>query len=150
MKTSGLSLDQAPPLSIPASFFLTIPFGVLASALILMGSGTMALSSPWAPQALALTHALTLGVLAMGMFGALYQMTPVIAGAPVPFTRVAHAVHLLLLAGLTGFYIFLKRYFKASKAEVVQSIFVFLLVAFVVLTIVGVWFRGQGMRLMWL
>ena len=103
MKTGGLSLDQAPPLSIPASFFLTIPFGVLAAGLILMTSGITSLASPWTPQALALTHAATLGVLAMGMLGALYQMTPVIAGAPVPFARVAHLVHLLLLAGLAGF-----------------------------------------------
>jgi hypothetical protein len=55
------------------------------------------------PQALALTHAGTLGVLAMGMIGALYQMTPVIAGATVPYTRLAHIVHVLLLAGLAGF-----------------------------------------------
>ena len=103
MKTGCLSLDQAPPLSIPASFFLTIPFGILTAGLILMTSGITALGSPWAPQALALTHAGTLGILAMGMLGALYQMTPVIAGTPVPYTRIAHLVHILLLAGLVGF-----------------------------------------------
>jgi hypothetical protein len=48
--------------------------------------------SPWTAQTLALAHAGTLGVLAMGMVGALYQMTPVIAGVPVP-----------LLVGLIGF-----------------------------------------------
>jgi len=103
LKTGALSLDQAPPLSIPASFFLTIPFGILIAGLILMSSGITALGSPWAPQALALTHAGTLGILAMGMLGALYQMTPVIAGIPVPFTRIAHLVHILLVAGLAGF-----------------------------------------------
>jgi len=103
LKTGALSLDQAPPLSIPASFFLTIPFGILIAGLILMSSGITALGSPWAPQALALTHAGTLGILAMGMLGALYQMTPVIAGTPVPFTRIAHLVHILLVAGLAGF-----------------------------------------------
>lgn len=103
MKTGALSLDQAPPLSVPTSFFLTIPLGILAAGLILMTSGITALGSPWAPQTLALTHAGTLGILAMGMLGALYQMTPVIAGAPVPFTRIAHLVHILLVAGLAGF-----------------------------------------------
>ena len=39
----------------------------------------------------------------MGMVGALYQMTPVVAGRPVPFTRIAHIVQALLLAGLAGF-----------------------------------------------
>lgn len=103
MKTGGLSLDQAPALSIPASFFLTIPFGIFTAGCILLVSGAASLSSPWMPQALALTHAGTLGVLAMGMIGALYQMTPVIAGAPVPYMRIAHIVQLMLLAGLAGF-----------------------------------------------
>ena len=103
LKTVGLSLDQAPQLSIPASFFLTIPIGVLLAAYILLKTGTAALVSPWMPQALALTHAGTLGVLAMGMIGALYQMTPVVAGSPVPFTRLAHLVHMLLLSGLVAF-----------------------------------------------
>ena len=61
-----------------------------------------ALISPWMPQTLALTHAGTLGVLAMGMIGALYQMTPVVAGTAVPLTRIAHIVHVFLLAGLAG------------------------------------------------
>ena len=103
MQTGGLSLDQAPRLSIPAIFFLTLPIAVLAAGCILIASGAAALSTPWAPQTLALAHAGTLGVLAMGMFGALYQMTPVIAGTPVPFARVAYVVHALLLAGLAGF-----------------------------------------------
>ena len=103
MPTGGLSLDQAPHLSIPAIFFLTLPIGILTAGCILLVAGAAALSTPWAPQTLALTHAGTLGVLAMGMIGALYQMTPVIAGTPVPFTRIAHIVHALLLAGLAGF-----------------------------------------------
>jgi hypothetical protein len=103
MQTTGLSLDQAPQLSIPAAFFLSIPLGVLAAGVILMAAGSSALSTPLAPQTLALTHAGTLGVLAMGMFGALYQMTPVIAGKPVPFTRIAHFTQALLLLGLAGF-----------------------------------------------
>ena len=93
MPTGGLSLDQAPPLSIPAAFFLTIPLGILTAGCILIVAGAAALSTPWAPQTLAFTHAGTLGVLAMGMVGALYQMTPVVAGEAVPFTRIAHVVH---------------------------------------------------------
>jgi hypothetical protein len=103
LKTGGLSLDQAPPLSIPASFFLTIPIGILLAGGIMLATGAESLSSPWMPQALALAHAGTLGVLAMGMLGALYQMTPVVAGTAVPYARIAHFVHLLLLAGLAGF-----------------------------------------------
>ena len=103
MKTVGLSLDQAPQLSIPASFFLAIPIGVLLAAYILLKTGIAPLLSPLMPQAVALTHAGTIGVLAMGMIGALYQMIPVVAGSPVPVTRIAHSVHLMLLTGLAGF-----------------------------------------------
>jgi hypothetical protein len=103
MKTSGLSLDQAPQLSIPAGFFLTIPVAVLLAGCIMLASGSASLLSPWMPQTLALTHIGTLGILAMGMIGALYQMTPVVAGEAVPFTRVAHVVHALLLLALFGF-----------------------------------------------
>ncbi|MFC1776296.1 hypothetical protein ACFL3I_03010 [Pseudomonadota bacterium] len=102
MKTGGLSLDQAPQLSVPMSFFLTVPAGILLAGCILITTGMAALISPWMPQTLALTHAGTLGVLAMGMIGALYQMTPVVAGTAVPLTRIAHIVHVFLLAGLAG------------------------------------------------
>ncbi len=103
MQMGSLSLEQAPPLSIPSSFFLAMPLGLLAAGAILLDSGTAALASPWMPQALALTHAGTLGVLAMGMLGALYQMTPVVAAAPVPWIRLAHLVLAGLLLGLAGF-----------------------------------------------
>jgi hypothetical protein len=71
MPTAGLSLDQAPPLSIPASFFLMIPLGILLAGCILLASGIASLTTPWAPQTISLAHAGTLGILAIGMMGAL-------------------------------------------------------------------------------
>jgi hypothetical protein len=103
MPLAGLSLAQAPPLSIPASYFLTVPLSLLAAGSILMLTGATSLSSPWNPAAVALTHVATLGVLLMGMVGALYQMTPVVAGTPVAAIRLAHAVHFMLLFGLACF-----------------------------------------------
>lgn len=103
MPTGGLSLEQAPHLSIPASFFLTVPASVLLAGAILLFTGEASLSHPWNPQAIALTHVGTVGVLLMGMIGALYQMTPVVAGTPVAAIRIAHGVHVLLLAGLVCF-----------------------------------------------
>ncbi len=52
-----------------------------------------------------------------------------------------------LLLLLIGFYEGIKRLFKASACETRQSVFVLLVTAFVVLTIVGVAFRGEGMAL---
>jgi hypothetical protein len=41
------------------------------------------------------------------------------------------------------------RAFSASRLEAVQAVFVFLAVSFVFLTVTCVWFRGQGMKLVW-
>jgi len=105
--TGGLRLDQAPPLIVPTTFFVTAPIAAFAAGGLLLAYGASALTSNWAPQTLALTHLGTLGFLAMTMFGALYQLAPVVAGAPVPAVRLSRAVHALLVAGLallvTGF-----------------------------------------------
>ena len=66
---------------------------MLASGLLLAFAGAAALASRWLPLAFALTHLGTLGFLCSVMFGALYQMIPVVAGSPVPGARLAHAVH---------------------------------------------------------
>lgn len=103
MPTAGLSLEQAPHLWVPASFFLTVPLSMVLAGAILMVTGEASLSHPWNPQVIALTHLGTVGVLLMGMVGALYQMTPVVAGTPVIAIRAAHGVHVLLLTGFLCF-----------------------------------------------
>ena len=77
---------------------ITAPlFGVLAGLLVLF-EGPAALPVRWNPATLALTHLLTLGVLAQVMCGALLQMLPVLAGAPVPAVgRVGCWAHALLI-----------------------------------------------------
>jgi len=55
----------------------------------------------------------------------------------------------LLVAAVIAFYMILKRMFSASKDEAIQSSFVLLMVAFTLLTVTGVWFRGAGMALAW-
>ena len=55
----------------------------------------------------------------------------------------------LVLAGIIGFYWWMKKKYCATNNETVQAVFVLLLVAFIILTICGIWFRGQGMELTW-
>ena len=99
MSQAGLSFEQAPPFSLPLRFFLTAPLFLLAAA-VLIAVSPDALASRWTPQALALTHALTLGFLAMVMLGALMQMLPVVAGSPLPAQRlVAGLSHVPLTLG---------------------------------------------------
>jgi hypothetical protein len=76
---NGLSLDQAPPISVVFRFFLSgALFGLLAGMLILL-LGTKIFDAT-NMEAVILTHTLTLGVMLSFMFAALFQMLPVIAG----------------------------------------------------------------------
>jgi len=76
---NGLSLDQAPPISVVFRFFFSgALFGMLAAVMILF-FGT-AVFDAHTTEAVILTHTLTLGVMLSFMFAALFQMLPVIAG----------------------------------------------------------------------
>jgi quinol-cytochrome oxidoreductase complex cytochrome b subunit len=57
-------------------------------------------------------------------------------------------IPLLILLGLmAGYYRFYLKRFRLSKEELVQAVFVFIVVAFIVLTITGIFFRGKDMAL---
>jgi len=76
---NGLSLDQAPPISVVFRFFFSgALFGLCAGIMVLLFGKTI--FNPHTVQALILTHTLTLGVMLSFMFAALFQMLPVIAG----------------------------------------------------------------------
>ncbi|MEJ1365393.1 MAG: hypothetical protein RPV21_03960 [Candidatus Sedimenticola sp. (ex Thyasira tokunagai)] len=100
LNTASLSLEQAPPVSIPFRFFLTAPLFGIAAALFLLVYGGELLQSRWVPSTLGLTHMITLGFITMVMCGAMIQMLPVLAGSPLPAVRVVGAlVHLSLTLG---------------------------------------------------
>jgi len=102
MRTSGLSLDQAPPEDIPFRFFLSTPiFGIIAGIFIAI-KGNILFSTTWHPETIALTHLFTLGWLVMTMMGAFYQMVPVLVGGQVPFINLSRIVHLILVVGILG------------------------------------------------
>jgi quinol-cytochrome oxidoreductase complex cytochrome b subunit len=71
-------------------------------------------------------------------------------GAAIP-SALSHGVLPLavVLGTLAGFTVFVKRRYRASASESIQAVFVLLAVAFAVLTLTGVWFRGTGMALAW-
>jgi len=76
---NGLSLDQAPPISVVFRFFFSgTLFGILAGLLILLFKTNI--FNAHSLEAIILTHTLTLGVMLSFMFAALFQMLPVIAG----------------------------------------------------------------------
>jgi quinol-cytochrome oxidoreductase complex cytochrome b subunit len=66
---------------------------------------------------------------------------PVISNGVIPAA--------LALACIIGFYWLMKKIYTATNNEAYQAVFVLLLVAFIILTVTCVWFRGNGMALMW-
>ena len=92
--------DAAPPIAAPLRFFLSMPlFGVLFGLALLLVDPAM-LQTRWNWPVLALTHLLTLGLLAQPMLGALVQMLPVVAGVSLPRPLwLARWSHCLLSAG---------------------------------------------------
>jgi len=102
MSMAGISPEQGPPLLIPASFFVTAPLAVVAAGGLLIHGGSALLVTRFAGATAALVHLGTLGLMAMVMLGALYQVIPVVAGATVPFARGAHAVHAALVVSVVA------------------------------------------------
>lgn len=100
MFNQGLSLDQAPPISVPFRFFLSAPiFGVLM-AFIIFFTPFNEISNQYSHFAIGLVHLFTLGILSMIIFGAMQQMMPVLAGAIIKKPRLfANVVHTSLVLG---------------------------------------------------
>jgi quinol-cytochrome oxidoreductase complex cytochrome b subunit len=55
----------------------------------------------------------------------------------------------LMLTATILFYRVMKKKFSSNNNEALQSVFVLLVGAFIILTITGIWFRGQEMALIW-
>lgn len=129
-----LSFENAPPLSVPARFFVSAPvYGLLAGLLVLV-EGPDLLLSRWTPAVLALTHLLTIGVLMQVMIGALFQLLPVAAGAGiVQPRRVAAVVHGALNLGAVlltlGFYLSLTLLLKLAGVALAVAVGGFVAVA---------------------
>jgi hypothetical protein len=54
-----------------------------------------------------------------------------------------------MLIAVVGFYFAMKKIFTATNSEALQAVFVLFVVAFIILTIACILFRGSGMALMW-
>lgn len=137
----SLGYDATPPLSAPLRYFLTAPlFGMLAGLLLMLVPDLLV--SRWTPGALALTHLVTLGFMAMVMVGALFQVLPVVCGAAIPMAGgIALSVHLLLAGGTlslaTGLFWMSPTMLVVAAALLGCAISVFLLSAMLGLAKVG-------------
>jgi quinol-cytochrome oxidoreductase complex cytochrome b subunit len=68
--------------------------------------------------------------------------------APIPaFISNGFLPLFILLGFMAGYYRYYLKKFRLSKPELVQAVFVFVIMAFIVLTVVGIFFRGKDMAL---
>ena len=113
LNTAGLSIDQAPPISVPFRFFLTAPFYLLCAGILFLLSPD-ALASRWSPSLLAIVHLVALGFMTQIMLGSLFQLLPVLTGTSIGSSRgFSTAIWVLLNVGTpmiaTG--LFLQQFF---------------------------------------
>lgn len=122
-----LFFGNSPDLSASLRFFINVPFFLVLAAGLLLWTGGSALESRWTPAALALTHLLTLGVMASAMIGAMLQILPVTSSVYVARTRLTGAVvHTTLTAGT----LVLALGFMTNNALVARLAAVLLIIAF--------------------
>jgi|GEM_PF-223652 hypothetical protein len=99
----GLSLDQAPPIKIIINFFIMASlFGVAGGVgLALLGDSILDASMP---TTIVLTHIFTIGVMTSFIIGALFQMSPVLAGVAIKYSSKASQIfQALIILGLMFF-----------------------------------------------
>ena len=56
---------------------------------------------------------------------------------------------LLLLGSFTIYLWVIRKKYKANIYEIIISLFTIFIVSYIVLTIIGIWFRGEGMQFIW-
>ena len=78
----------------------------------------------------------------------LIDFTTWMPGVPTVLSNGLLPAALMILV-LVAFYLLMKRKYGAGKNETIQALSIFLLVGFVILTVTGIWFRGEGMALSW-
>ncbi len=142
MFNEGLSLDQAPPISVPIRFFVSSAIFAILIGTVILCSNSSQVMNRYSDIAISIVHLFTLGILSMIIIGALQQMMPVLAGAvikrPILFANVVHtclslgtilfalyfiyhlkillilATILLSISFLTFFYVSIKLLFKVK------------------------------------
>jgi len=100
MNFTGLSLDQAPPISVPFRYFFVAPLFAMMAAMLLLFGESFHLER-FSKEVIAATHLITIGFFGFVMLGALTQMLPVIANATIKRVElIAGTSHIAMILGL--------------------------------------------------
>jgi hypothetical protein len=85
----GLATQYAPPLDLPFRFMATGLLWLAVLAVVYPWHTPLLLGSFYDPHLLTFVHVNTLGVIAAIIFGASYQLLPVVLGVPIASVRLA-------------------------------------------------------------
>lgn len=88
MRLTGLNFEDIPRLDVPLRFYLTAPVFAVIASLLLIWQGDYIWLGRWLPASLAITHLVAIGMMAMIMIGSLFQIMPVLCGAPIKIPPV--------------------------------------------------------------
>ncbi|WP_375749335.1 hypothetical protein [Vibrio sp. HN007] len=100
MRMTGLNFESIPSIDSPFRFYLTAPLFAILASLLLIEQGSNLWLTRWMPSTLAITHLVALGVMGMVMIGSLFQVMPVLCGAPIPITGTRLTIlHLTFASG---------------------------------------------------
>ncbi len=101
--TGGLATQYAPPLDLPFRFMATALAWLAVLAVVYPWHTQLLLGSFYDPHLLTFVHVNTLGVIAATIFGASYQLLPVVLGVPIASVRLARLSWWLYLPALPLF-----------------------------------------------
>lgn len=92
--------------------------------------------------------AFSLTILAIILDEYIIDFSVSIQSIPIPISNGLLPAAIVFMAFFI-FYLILVKRFSPDKNEKVQAVFVFFLSVFIIFTITGIWFRGEGMKLVW-
>ncbi len=106
MIPQGIDASQGPPYRVPLGFFSVAGIFFVAAGLLMTGWNELLWIHRKSYSVYGILHASTIGVFAFTMFGALFQMLPVIAGSVVKVKETSvRIVRMMFAAGAVVFII---------------------------------------------
>jgi hypothetical protein len=94
--------SRAPSVTLPLAYLGTAAAAFVVAALALPRLGAELAGHYYHPRLLALTHVVALGWITVAIFGASYQLVPVVVERPLWSERVARAQLVAVAAGIAG------------------------------------------------
>jgi hypothetical protein len=126
-----LRTDKSPLSGVTVPHYVTGAIAFLVSCFLLMLSSTSLLGHYFQPKLLAITHLLVLGWGTMIIFGALYQLIPVILDVNLWSRKLAYTAYVLFTSGV---FLLVVSFWNFNLSEIAHAGSTLIILAFLVVT----------------